>query len=311
MIEYLLKQLLSFAITLVTMFASESKYQKALDEMPNIPERVAGVDLNGWAFHEVESSQTKETYYYFEYPSENKDLPVLLCLHGFNTDGSVFFNLKSLSDKYRLISFNFPDKSEMYKNDIRDFSLILDDFCQSLSLKKIALLGYSIGGGIALNYAVTAKNVEIQRLMLVCTTIFGSTPKNQRQIRGMSDRLLKYPDYKLYALLLKGEQILSKLEKPEVNNDVPKQSVVIKHVDWYKQILRSFYWYDGAKDASKNRCPVIVIHGQKDKVMNASEIEATKKALPDACYYLFKGAAHSLVWTHAKEVDEVLRMGER
>jgi pimeloyl-ACP methyl ester carboxylesterase len=307
MIEYLLKKLLSFVITLVTLFAPESKYQKALDEMPGIPERVKGKYLSGWLFNEVRSAKTDEAYYYFEYPTDNKDLPVLLCLHGFNTDGSVFFNMKTLSDKYRIIAFNLPERSRLYQNNIRDFEQIIDDFCVSRSISNIALLGYSIGGGIALSYAANTRQVSVQKLILISTTVFGATSGNQKQIRGMADRLLEYPDYKLYALLVNGGEILKKVEQPEVSKDVPKDGIVIKHVDWYKQILKSFYWYNGPADAIKINCPVIVIHGQKDKLMNEKEIAATKHVFPNAHYYLLQEAAHSLIWSHAKEVDNILR----
>lgn len=307
MIEYLLKKLLSFVITIVTLFAPESKYQNALNEMPGVAERVKGKKLSGWIFNEIRSKKTDETYYYFEYPTKNKDLPVLLCLHGFNTDGSVFFNMNTLSDKYRIIAFNFPDRSKLYQNNIRDFEQILDDFCLSMSINNVVLLGYSVGGGIALSYTANTTLVSVQKLILISTTVFGATPQNQRQIRGMADRLLEYPDYKLYALLIKGGEILKKVEQPDVNKDVPKEGIVIKHVDWYKQILKSFYWYNGPADAAKIKCPVIVMHGHKDKLMNVKEITATKQFLPNAHYYLLQDAAHSLIWSHAENVDEILR----
>ncbi|NLD93367.1 MAG: alpha/beta hydrolase [Fibrobacter sp.] len=307
MIEYLLKQLLSFVISVVTLFSSESRYQQELENMPTIPERVIGKDLSGWKFSTVLSKTTNEYYYYFEYPVTNKEQPVLLCIHGFNTDATVFFKMKSLSDKYRIIALNMPDRSSLYQNNISDFEKILDDFCTAVSIDTISLLGYSVGGGIALNYAATTTKVTVNHLILISTTIFGATEQNKRQMRGMADRLLRYPDYKLYALLIKGSAILKKMEKPEVNDDVPKDGIVIKHVDWYKQILKSFYWYDASYDARRIKCKVSVIHGKNDKVMNIREIDATKKALPDAAYFLLDNAAHSLVWSHAQNVDEIIR----
>lgn len=307
MIEYLLKKLLSFVISVVTLFSSESKYQNALDNMPTIPERIVGKDLNDWKFKTVVSKTTNEYYYYFEYPVDDNTLPVLLCIHGFNTDGTVFSKLKSLSDKYRIIALNMPDRSSLYQNSVNDFQKILDDFCNTVSIDTISLIGYSVGGGIALHFAANSSTTTVNHLILISTTIFGATEQNRRQIRGMADRLLRYPDYKLYALLIKGSAILKKMEQPEVNKDVPKDGIVIKHVDWYKQILKSFYWYDASHDAHLIKCKVSVVHGRNDRVMNIREIEATKKVLPDASYYLLEDAAHSLVWSHAQKVDEIVR----
>jgi pimeloyl-ACP methyl ester carboxylesterase len=307
MIEYLLKKLLSFVISVVTLFSSESKYQKELDNMPTIPERVIGQDLNGWEFKTVFSKTTNEYYYYFEYPPDTPKLPVLLCIHGLNTDGTVFSKLKSLSDKYRIIALNMPDRSSLYQSSISDFQKILDDFCTAAAIDSISLLGYSAGGGIAHHFTANSSKITVNHLILISTSIFGVTDQNRRQIRGMADRLLQYPDYKLYALLIKGSAILKRLEKPEINNDVPNEGIVIKHVDWYKQILKSFYWYDATWDAQHIKCKISVIHGKKDRVVNISEIEATKKVLPDASYFLFDDAAHSLVWSHAQKVDEIIR----
>jgi len=307
MIEYLVKKLLSFVISLVTLFSSESRYQHKLDNMPNIPQRVIGKNLNGWTFKTVLSKSTNECYYYFEYQLDINELPVLLCIHGFNTDGTVFSRLKSLSDKYRIIALNMPDRSSLYQSSISDFEKILDDFCNAVSIDTISLLGYSVGGGIALNYAANTLKITVNHLILISTTIFGATDQNRKQIRGMADRLLHYPDYKLYALLLKGSEILKKVEQPEVNKDVPGEGMAIKHVDWYKQILKSFYWYDATHDANHIKCKVTVVHGSKDRLMNIREIDATKKVLPDASYFLLDDAAHSLVWSHAQKVDEIIR----
>jgi pimeloyl-ACP methyl ester carboxylesterase len=302
----LLKYLLSISIGLMTLYVPQKTYQDALDSLPGIPERVKGMDLQGWSFSEKISKETGITHYYYECGPKEPNAPVLLCLHGFNTDGSVFFKLKSLSDKYHIIAYNFPEKTPLYKGNIRDFSDILNDFCKSAQFDTVAVLGNSIGGGIALNF-VANTSATIQKLILTSSTVFGATPENQRLVKGMANRLLGYPDYKLYYLLTKGAAIIDRIESPELTEEIPENGLVIKHVDWYKEILKSFYWYQGVKDVPMVRCPVIVINGKKDKLMNANEINATKAVFPKAEMHLFDDAAHSLVYSHAKKVDAILR----
>ena len=307
MLQFFLKKLLSISITLLTIYVPKTTYQNALDSLPEIPERVSTMNLQGWSFSQISSKETGLTHYYYECGLKSPGTPVLLCLHGFNTDGSVFFKLKSLADTYHIIAYNFPEKATLYKGNIRDFGDILDDFCSVASLDSITVLGNSVGGGIALNFVANTKSSNVQKLILISTTIFGVTPQNQRQIQGMADKLLMYPDYKLYYLLTKGAAILEKVESPELAADVPENSLVIKHVDWYKEILKAFYWYDGAKDVPMIHCPVTVIHGKNDKLMNSSEVSATKAAFPKAHSYIFENAAHSLVYSHAAKVDSILR----
>lgn len=307
MIAYLLKKLLSFSVTIMTLNVPQDKYQGELDNLPDIDLRMKGKNLQGWELKKVISSETGETHHFFDYPSTDKSAPVLLCLHGFNTDGSVFFKLKTLSDKYHLIAYNFPDRTKLYKGNIRDFDVLLNDFCSAAAIDSIDLLGYSVGGGIALSYAANAKKVNIKKIILISTTVFGTTPENQKHIRGMADKLLKYPDYKLYALLVRGAEVLRKMEMAEVKKNVPEDGVVIKHVDWYKEILKAFYWYEGRADVPSINCPVMVIHGKKDKLMNQKEIEATRTLFPKAKMVLLEDAAHSLVYSHPQEVDSILR----
>lgn len=308
MIAFFLKKVLSFAITIMTLFVPQEKYQKALEQLPDIPERFKEMNLAGWEFKQITSNETGETHYFFEYPSTDSAAPVLLCLHGFNTDGTVFFNLNTLSDKYRLIAYNFPERTKIYKGNIRDFDIILNDFCKTATLESVTLLGYSIGGGIAISYAANTRQVNVEKLILISTTVFGSTVENRRQIRGMADKLLDYPDYKLHFLLIRGSDILQKTEKSEVNNNDARSEVIIKHVNWYKEVLKAFYWYEGKVDAPFIKCPVMVIHGKKDKLIDQRETLATREVFPEADMYLLDDAAHSLVFSHASAVDSILRL---
>lgn len=307
MIEYFLKRILSFTVTMMTLFIPEQKYQKSLDQLPEISEQLKGRKFQEWEFKKVISEKTGETHTFFELLSRDTSLPVLLCLPGINTDGTIFFNLKSLKDKYRIIAFNFPDRTKLYKGNIRDFDVVLNDFCETVSIDTITLLGYSIGGGIALSYAANTMDVNIKRLVLVSTTVFGTTSELQREIRGMADRFLRYPDYKLHYLMLKGSEMLRNVESTKKNGNEP-ETFSLKHIKWYKEVLKSFYWYEGTEDAPFIKCPITVIHGENDRLMNKKEIKATKAIFPQADMHLLPEAGHPLIYTHAEIVDSILRI---
>lgn len=309
MLEFFLKKILSLSISLLTVYVPQEKYQKQLDELPEMHQRISQMSFSDWTFRHFLSSETGIEHFYYECSSQKTDAPMLLCLHGFNTDGSVFFKLNSLSDRYRVIAYNFPEKSKYYKGNIRDFSDILDDFCNKIHNGPVILLGNSIGGGIALSFAANTRSVDIKKLILVSTTVFGATPENQRQIRGMADKLLEYPDYKLYFLLTASAAMIDGSDNQKLTEEVPEQGLVVKHVDWYKQVLKSFYWYDGKADVPMVRCPVVLIHGKKDKLMNGREVKATQAEFPAAQINVLENASHSLVYSHAASVDSILRRG--
>jgi pimeloyl-ACP methyl ester carboxylesterase len=307
MLEFVLKKVISLAITLLTIYVPKEENQKALDSMPSMADRLKGKNLNGWEVRKVPSSINGEMHYYFYCSSINKNPKTLVCLHGFNTDGSVFFNLNGLKDQYNIIAYNFPERSEFYHGAITDFRLLIEDFCTALHLDTIELLGNSIGGGVAINVAANSHTVKIKKLILSSTTVFGATEDSKRMLQGMADKLLKYPDYKLYYLLQKGKAILNQVGAEELGTDVPEEAIVIKHVDWYKQILKSFYWYDGTWDAKHIRSPVILLHGGKDKLLSATNAEKTKELIKQAQWHLYPDAGHSLILSESDRIVALLK----
>jgi pimeloyl-ACP methyl ester carboxylesterase len=256
MFDLLLKKAASLTISLMLLYVPHDKYQTELDSLPDIEQRVAGLDLQGWQLTRTVSHRTGIRHSYYLLPSVKPNAPVLVCLHGFNTDGAIFLRLKPLAQQCTLVAYNLPEKTPRYTGDMDDFNAILNDFFGTVGLDSVLLLGNSVGGAIALHYAASAHPTTVTHLYLLSTTVFGATPESVRQLRAMADRLLPYPDYKLYYLLKTGKSLLTRLEKTSLAEDTPNAAVVIKHVQWYRQILRALYYYVGSSDAALVRCPV-------------------------------------------------------
>lgn len=109
--------------------------------------------------------------------SEKGSGPAIILLHGLG--GSLEwweFNLKALSQKYRVIAFDFLGFGHSDKPNIR-FSLdVASDFMVSffntLSLSKASLIGNSMGGLVALHTASKIPE-RIDKLILVDNAGFG------------------------------------------------------------------------------------------------------------------------------------------
>lgn len=320
MFDFLLKQALSLAISITTLFVPQDKWQEKLDNIPAQEERIAGRDLTGWEFRRIISTHTGQeyTYYYYSEPSSENTAgsttpgsmvakKTLLLLHGFNTDGAVYFNLKPLADTYALVAFNFPEKSGLYTGSIRDFEILLDDFCDELCFDTLTLVGNSLGGIIAGFYTAQTQKVVIDNLVIISSYLHGGTRRNVRSIRKMADKLLPYPDYKLFYLLSLGSRVSDRIGKGKGAADAPVDAIVIKHIDWYRQILKSLYWYDGPAYARRITCPVTILHGEKDRLVDFNEAAVTKKYIPQAKVKVFDDAGHSLIYSHADECIAFLR----
>ncbi len=307
MLGWLTKKLISVIISLMVFYVPEQRYQSELDSLPTVAERVADADLRGWTLHESPSAETGLTHYYFSYPPTDTAAPILVCLHGFNTDGRVFLGLSSLADTYRLIAYNFPEKTDMYQGSMDDFVPVLDDFLAQIGADTVALLGNSVGGAVAIHYAVSQPAVTVTRLVLMSTNVFGASPDDTKEIQGMADKLLDYPDYKLYYLLTKGKALVARFRKTELGRTAPPDIIAIKHVAWYRQVLEALYDYDGVPYARRVDCPVLAMHGTDDRLIPVARARVIEELMPHASFEVVDGVGHTLVYLEADRIADRVR----
>ena len=312
MFDFVAKQLLSLVISLAMIHVPQEKWLRKMENQPTQAERIAKKDLKGWNFATVVSERTGQLHSYYEYPcTDTSSRKTLLLLHGFNTDGAIFFNLAPLAATHRLIAYNFPEKTGLYTGNMRDFALVIDDFCEVMHLDTIDLLGNSLGGIIAQFHTVHTGRVTVGNLILVSTFVHGATKKNVRQMRSMADKLLPYPDYKLFYLLSLGIRISDNFDRGK-GDDSPLATVVLKQIPWYREVLKAMYDHDGTGDAKKITCPVLVLHGKKDRQVSVAEVKVTEEYLTQATVRIFDNAGHTLIFSQADEaIKEIAQLINR
>lgn len=100
----------------------------------------------------------------------------LVCLHGFGADHKVFrFMEKSLSKKYKVITLDLRGHGNSTSNNtnlsIKDFADDLNQLLEHLKIESFCLLGYSMGGAVALEYIRIYGDEKIESLILVESTL--------------------------------------------------------------------------------------------------------------------------------------------
>lgn len=310
MLGWLTKKLLSAIISLMTLNVPHEQYQHELDSLPGIEERLAGVELAGWVL-EGATGESGTRHTWFSYPPARDSLPWLVCLHGFNTDGRVFERLAPLADSYRIVAYNFPERSPLYRGAIGDFTALLDEFFTLRGIDTLVLAGNSFGGVFAMDYAGAHPRAAVTRLLMVSSTVFGVSPDDTRELRGMADKLLQYPDYKLYYLLTRGKAIVSRFANTDIVDGAPSEAIAIKHIDWYRQLLSSVYYYDAGPVARRLTIPVLAVHGGKDRLVKPERAQVAHAVVPGGRFVLLAEAGHSLVFENADDVIALVRGWER
>jgi 3-oxoadipate enol-lactonase len=286
----------------ILSFVPREPFQKKLDELPSMGQKADGHNLHGWTYERRISPFSGASHFFYSLPSHDSSAPTFLFLHGFNTDGRAFQNLKGLSAKYNLIAYNFPEESSYYTGKFTDFAEILDDFCATMGIDTVHIAGNSIGGAIALSYAAHTTDVHVAQIILISSQIFGATEKDRMHSRAMSDKLLKYPDYKLYFLLERSRLLLRGLERAGYAQDAPQEILVVRRIGWYREVLLAMRDYNGLQDLAGIRCPITAFHGSRDHVIPLKNGRTIAELIPGAQFEVIDGYGHAMVYLYGQEL---------
>jgi 4,5:9,10-diseco-3-hydroxy-5,9,17-trioxoandrosta-1(10),2-diene-4-oate hydrolase len=119
----------------------------------------------------------------YEAGSDAPSAPVVLLLHGLGhwTDAAWGRLVPQLDPALRYVAFDLPGFGASDKPDaafdLAYFRRVLDDVVAALGLERFALVGHSLGGFIAADYA-GAHPARVTHLALVAPAAFARTPRH-------------------------------------------------------------------------------------------------------------------------------------
>jgi pimeloyl-ACP methyl ester carboxylesterase len=221
----------------------------------------------------------------------------LIFIHGWMASGAVFqYQLKGLSTDYQVIApdlrgFGDSEKSqidytlELYRADLH--SLI-----QALNLQKPVIVGWSMGGAVAMDYAVAYPD-ELSALVLVDTT-------------PLMAQVDDFPHI-----------------QPPGNADFEELMFPEKHTDEHKKMIRDIARQTSkeiALNAVKNvgssdlrvilpdiHVPTVIMHGTADRVCFYSVARYMQEQIPKSIIIPFVGKGHAPFLTDADNFNKQLR----
>lgn len=242
------------------------------------------------------------------------DIPILL-LHGGGSDHSGFswkYTVPALSKSHRVIALDLPGygKSECpdwdqspEKNPFQYHIDFISEFLDELGIEKIHIMGLSMGGGIAIGFAL--QNPErAARLILV-----DSAGLTKKVPGGYSTYLAtRIPMvYELTRWFVFQNRWTVKLGlrrmllKSQISDDIIDAAweavkIVKMHPAW-KSYLQHEITAEGFRTTFTDRLgelkmPCLFLHGEKDKLFPSSCSENAHRLLPDSRFYVLKGCSH-------------------
>jgi len=278
-----------------------------------------------------------ETYAYREAGKSHK---ILIFIHG-NQSSSFYFEtiFPYFSKEYRIIA---PDLREYglstcYKppNSLDDLVEDLKLFVEKLGIEQFALLGWSLGGGIAMKFAAKYPSYVTKLILLHSIGVQG-LPKylvNEKgentQIRAKNfEEILLIPSVEEVDLALKEKDrnvIEARVLKvffggrfqpdKELLDALVTESLHQKSFFLSSHMLNTFNISDenngvseGTGEIHKIQCPTLIICGKKDTSCPVEEGEKIAKYLGEkAQIKIFEDCGHCAIFDYPEEFTNLVK----
>jgi len=257
------------------------------------------------------------------YEDQGSGQPVVL-IHGYPLDGHSWElqTRELLAAGYRVVTYDrrgFGSSSKVGSGyDYDTFAKDLDTVLETLDLRDVILVGFSMGTGELARYVRNHGHERVAKLAFLASlepflVQRDDNPEGvpQSVFDGIADAARTdryawftqfYQDfYNLDENL--GSRISEEVVRASWNTAVGSAPVAAYAVvpTWIEDFRADV---EAVRAAAK---PTLILHGTKDNIL---PIDATGRrfhaAVPDAQYVEVEGAPHGLLWTHAAEVNEAL-----
>jgi pimeloyl-ACP methyl ester carboxylesterase len=223
---------------------------------------------------------------------------VLLLIHGLG--GSSFSwraVLPKLSNKYRVIAPDLPGhgQSDRPRGDYSPAALAvwLRDLLDVLGIKRVTVVGHSLGGGLAMQFAHQHRD-HCQRLVLLSSGGLGSEVSRLLRMLSLPGARFVLP------LLASRPRIDASTVTPVSEPSTVRESLSNRHYrQAFLRTLRSVVDRRGQKVCALDRLrgladlPAQIIVGGSDEVIPVAHAFAAHNALPGSRLHVIPGVGHS------------------
>lgn len=248
--------------------------------------------------------------------------PPLLLLHGTALDSAELTYgqlMPKLSQNFRVIALDWPGYGQSDKPAIEYtmafYEGILRAFIDYLELPPLNLVAFSMGGGVALQYALTHPQ-RLTSLVLIDSYGLGRSvhvpllPYLALRLPGIAPALwwvIKRSRFLLRWCLKRfvfgrSTQVTEQLVD-EVRTQLELKGLQFAFTNWLHHEIGRFRLVTSHHTRLRQlNLPTLLVHGSRDLIIPAYRSRRAAKALPDAQLRVIKGAGH---WTPREAPEAV------
>ena len=251
------------------------------------------IELRGLRFH------------YRDWPSARADAPALVLLHGFSGHArswDVF--AEAMTDRYRVLALDQRGHGETSwgaadQYDVNTMAADLKAFVQSLALGKFALLGLSMGGIVAIDYAARHPEALAACVIVDIGPEIAKSGLNRIQSSVQAVDIFETKDDAFAAARADNSRPPEALHRARVDASLMR----VEDGRWtyrYDRALRvpgtlrlrggEPLWRDCARIAART----LVVRGEVSDILSEGTAERMVQTIPDAQLALIASASHAV-----------------
>lgn len=241
----------------------------------------------------------------------------LIMLHGWSMSAKAFSEIAaSLSSHYRIVLVDLPGHGHSLpidKPNLAGFSSVLTNWLSSHLTESFVLLGWSLGGMLAMQMAFENK-LPLSKLILISSTPkftiasdwpFGMGYDSVQEMIQNLEQVFDGTLSRFFSLAFAGEKITPQRLR-QIKGFALTSQPRPDH-ETALSLLKLFLNHDQRHQLANIKVPTLVLHGDSDKIIPVAAGKYLSDHLIDAEFVSFKGVGHAPFWSRPAEVVSYLR----
>jgi pimeloyl-ACP methyl ester carboxylesterase len=234
----------------------------------------------------------------------------LLLLHGIMVSGDMFDPLVALlSDRFRVL---IPDLRGHGRSgalpgpyDVATLAADLDTVRSEAGFKRCAVMGYSHGGAVAQRVARDRPD-GVTKLYLCCTYARNASTLRERIEGEVAGALLMLFTPGALAKIVFRTSKRGRMGLAPQQTDQLRALMATNRARPMRGAMRGLVDFDSRPWLGEIAAPTLVIAGAQDHAVPRHHFDALLQGIPNAEGTLIDGADHTLIWTHTRQLAELI-----
>jgi pimeloyl-ACP methyl ester carboxylesterase len=238
--------------------------------------------------------------------------PAIVFMHGAVMDRTMFdLQLAELSDEFRAIAVNHRARTDRWQGpyDLWDLADDLRDFMDDLGVERAVVAGMSMGGYVALRFALRYPE-RVRGIVMIASTALPNTPDEQVEFAKEFDKVADAPT-------------IPRDWAEWVASVVFGETTTREHPELVESWVQHWMAYSGPSLVEEANCwlpredltdrlpeigvPALIVHGAEDVAIPIERAAVMEEQLGDATMVVVEGAGHTVNVEGAGVVNDRIR----